>query len=49
MIKRRASHEVKYIIGNDMIEVVQEFCYMRDVVESSGDVQSLETARIRAG
>jgi len=33
---------------NDVIEVVQKFCYLGDVVESS-DVQSLVTARIRAG
>jgi len=32
-----------------MIEVVQEFCYLGDVVGSSGDVQSSVTARVRAG
>jgi len=42
--------EVKYVkLGNDMIEVVLEFCYLSDVVGSSGDVQSSVTARIRAG
>jgi len=31
--------EVKYIkLGNDMIEVVQEFCYLGGVVGSIGDV-----------
>jgi len=32
-----------------MIEVVQEFYYLSDVVGSSGDVQSSLTTRIRAG
>jgi len=32
-----------------MIEVVQEFCYLSDVVGSSGDVQSSVTARMCAG
>jgi len=42
--------EVKYVkLGNDIIEVVQEFCYLGDVVGSSGDAQSSVTARIRAG
>jgi len=42
--------KVKYVkLGNDMIEVVQEFCYFGNVVESSGDVQSSMTARINAG
>jgi len=32
--------EVKYEkLGNDVIEVFQEFCYLCDVVGSSGDVQ----------
>jgi len=40
---------VKYVkLGNDMIEV-QKFCYLGDVVGSSGDVQSSVTARKRAG
>jgi len=42
--------ELKYVKpGNDMIKVVQEFCYLGSVVGSSGDVQSSVTARIRAG
>ena len=36
-------------LGNDEIEVVKEFCYLGDVVGSSGDVQNAVTARIRAG
>jgi len=36
-------------LGNDMIEVVQEFCYLSGVVVSSGCVQSTAMARIRAG
>jgi len=41
--------EVKYAkLGNDMTEVIEEFCYLGDVVRSSGDVQSAVTARIRA-
>jgi len=35
-------------LENDMIEVVHKFCYLGDVVRSSGNVQSLVTARIRA-
>jgi len=43
--------EVKYVIlGNDITEVIQEFCYLGDVVGStSGDVQSSVTASVRAG
>jgi len=34
---------VKYVkLENDMIEVVQKFCYLCDVAGSSGDVQSLK-------
>jgi len=41
--------EVKYVkLENDMIEEVQEFCCLGDAVGSSGDVQSLVTARICA-
>jgi len=41
---------VKYIkLGNDIIEVVQEFCYLGDITGRSGDVQSSVTARIRVG
>jgi len=41
--------ELKYLkLGNDMIEVVQDICYLGDVVGSSGDVQSSVMARIRA-
>jgi len=41
--------EVKYVkLGNDMIEVVQEICYLGDVVRSSGDAQSSVRTRIRA-
>jgi len=37
---------VKYVkLGNDMIEVVQEFCYLGDVIGSSGDIQSSVMAR----
>lgn len=36
-------------LGNDEIELVQEFCYLGDVIGSSGDVQSTVIARIRAG
>jgi len=33
--------EVKHVkLGNDMIEVVEEFCYLGDVVGSSEDIQS---------
>jgi len=32
-----------------MIEVVQEFCYLGDIVGRSGDVQSSVMTRIRAG
>jgi len=32
-----------------MIEVVQEICYLGDVVGSSGDVRSIVKARIWAG
>jgi len=40
---------VKFVkLGNDMIEVAQEFCYLVDDVGSSGDVQSSVTARIHA-
>jgi len=40
---------VKYVkLGNDMIEVVQEFCYLGDADGNSDDVQSSVTARIRA-
>jgi len=42
--------EVKYVkLGNDVIEVVQEFCYLGDVVGSNGDVQSSMIAKIHAG
>jgi len=44
------NEEVKYIkLGNDTIEVIQEFCYSGDVVGSSSDVQSSVMARICAG
>jgi len=36
-------------LDNDVIEVVQEFRYLGDVVGSGGGVQSAVTARIRAG
>jgi len=39
--------EVKYVkFGNDMIKVVQEFCYLCHVVESSGDVQNSVAAGV---
>jgi len=42
--------EMKYVkLGNDMIKVIQEFCYLGDVVGSSGDVQSSVMARIHVG
>jgi len=42
--------EVKYVkLENDMIEVVQEFCYLGDAVGSSRDVSSSMPARIHAG
>jgi len=40
--------KIRIILGNDMIEVVQEFCYYGEFVRSN-DVQSTVTARIRAG
>jgi len=41
--------EGKYVkLGNDVIEVIQEFCYLNDVVGNSGDVKSSVTARICA-
>jgi len=41
---------VKYVnLETDMIEAVQEICYLGDVVGSGGDVQSSVTARILAG
>jgi len=42
--------EVNYVkLVNDMIEVVQEFCYLGNVVGSSGDIQSSVTSTIHAG
>jgi len=41
--------EIRVKLGNNMIEVVREFCYLSDVVGSSSDVQSLVTVIISAG
>jgi len=42
--------EVKSVkVGNDMIEVFQEFCYLGDVVGSRDDVQSTVKVKICAG
>jgi len=41
---------VKYVkLGNDIIEVVQEFCYFGGDVGSCGVIQSSVMARIHAG
>jgi len=36
-------------LGNDMIEVIPKFCYLHDVVGSSGDVQSTVMGKRRVG
>jgi len=40
--------KVVFKLGNDMIEVVQEFHYLGNVVGSNGDIQSSVMARICA-
>lgn len=43
------NQEEKVKLGNDEVEVVKEFCYLRDMLETEGGVEAAVTARVRAG
>ena len=42
------NQEEKVKLGNNEVEIVKEFCYLGDILETEGGVEAAVTARVRA-